>query len=108
MGYLLVIRSPNCYSVCCRECIYERGSIFIVNKQTWNSIKSCLSRISYFDTDYGRDDDHFHCCNFDPYEYVCRCEIIYENPNEEFLNFINKIKDDRIINNLTDTLSLSK
>jgi hypothetical protein len=105
MGHLLVIRSPNCYTICCRNCIYERGSIILVSKNTWNKLNSCLSTISYFDTDYGRDDDGFHCFNFDPYEYVSRCEIICENPDEELLSFITKIKDDKIIENLMDTLS---
>lgn len=108
MGKILVIKTPHCYSICDRDCCYERGSIFLVSDKKWKRITNFLSTIYCFDDGNGCDHDGFFCTNYNPEEYVNECEIIATDPDKRTMALLGKIGDWTILENLLKVVEYYK
>ena len=104
MPNILVIKTPNCYTICDRSCCYERGAIFLVSKKKWGRIVNFLSSIRIFDDNRGSDYDGFYCTNYNPEEYVKKCEIIATDPSKHVIALLEKIEDSSILDNLLEVV----
>ncbi len=95
----IIMRSPNNYPLCDKNCIVERGTFFVVNKKEWEKIYDFIDSYS-FPTE---DDDYFefNCCSrHNACEFMKNCTIVNNKPSKELIKFV----DDAITDDFFDDL----